>query len=130
MLQEVGEPFGAIGGLERQAGGHGSSDDQELSLDGGCHPTRSPLDRRIEPTHRPFQASHHGERGALPVAVLGERDDLSHPPMMRTASDTTLADGSRQATRTELTGASRSRTVNQDAPPSPDPNTSPDVAPK
>jgi hypothetical protein len=35
-----------------------------------------------------------------------------------------------QATRTEFTGASRSRTVNQDPPASPDPKTSPDVAPK
>jgi hypothetical protein len=34
-----------------------------------------------------LQATHHGELGAPPVPVLRERDDLSHGPMMRDASD-------------------------------------------
>lgn len=135
MLQQVGEPFGSIGRIPRHARRDRSCDEEELALDGGRHPARPPLDHGVEATDRPLQAPHHGEAGAPPIPVLRERDDVSHAPIMGPPSDTTgrsprSGQPLLQATRTEFTGASRSRTGNHDAPASPDPNTSPDVAPK
>ena len=130
MFEKVREPLRPVGGLERQARGHGSCDHEELPLDRGRHPAWPPLDDRIEAPDRPLQALHHGELRIPPIPVLRQQDDLSHGPMMRHTSDTTPEARVCYATRTEFTGARRSRTMNQLAPESPEPNTSPDVAPK
>ena len=133
MLEEVRETLGTI----RRVAGHArrdlARDQQELALDRGRHPPRSPLNNDIQSADRLLQAPHHDEPGVQAVPVLRERDDLSHAAIMNPPSDTPgrFADlGPDQATRTEFTGASRSWTVNHELPASPEPNTSPDVAPK
>ena len=135
MLEEVGEPLCSVGRLERHARGHRSCDQEELPFDGRRHTAGTPPDDRVEPPDRPLETLHHGQirhgqLGAPSIPVLRQQDDLSHGPMMRVASDTTPEGRVRYATRTEFTGARCSLTVNQDAPASPDPNKSPDVAPK
>ena len=88
MLQEICEPLGTI----RRVAGHPrrdrARDQEELALDRGRHPARSPLDHHVEPTDRPLQAPHHHEPGVLAVPILRERDDLSHGAIMNPPSDT------------------------------------------
>jgi hypothetical protein len=135
MLEQVGEPLGSIGRIPWHAGRDRACDEEELAFDGGRHPPGAPLHHGVEAPNRPLEAVHHGKTGTPSIPVLRERDDLSHRPIMRPPSDTPgRSFGSEpwmpQATRTEFTGASRSWAVNHEAPASPEPNTSPDVAPK
>jgi hypothetical protein len=87
MLQEVCQTLGAVGRVQRHARGDGPRDQEELALDRGGHPARSPLDHHIQPTDRALEPPHHNEPRVQPIPVLRERDDLSHGPMMKAASD-------------------------------------------
>ena len=128
MVQEPGEALGARGGLGRRAGRDGPRDHLELTFDRDRQPSGPLADRAIELGDGEIQSFERRERRFAPLAVLPQRDDRAHAAMMRPASDTDREPA--QATRTEFTGASRSCTENQEAPPSPEPNTSPEVAPK
>jgi hypothetical protein len=88
MLEEVREPLGPVGRLERHTGGHSPCDEEQLPLDRGCHAARPPPDDRIEAPDRPLQSRHHGELRIPPIPVLRKQDDLSHEPIMGDTSDT------------------------------------------
>jgi hypothetical protein len=129
VFEEIGEPFGPVGGVSWRSSRHRPRDEGEFALDGGPESPGSALDQRIEAHHRLVETLEgRGERtGAL--SELIEVDHLCHADIMSRGSDTTHG-RSPQATRTLLTGASRSWTENQVAPASAEPNTSPLVAPK
>ena len=129
MFEEIGEPLRPVGRLAWHARRDGPRDDQQLPLDRRGHPSRPPLDHDVEAAHGLLEAPHRHDAREAPVPELLDRDDFScHGDIMRPPSDT-LPEAA-QATRTEFTGASRSCTENHEAPPSPEPKTSPEVAPK
>jgi hypothetical protein len=89
MFEEIREPLGPVGRLERHARGHGSCDEEEIPLDRGRHPSGPPPNDRIEPLDRPIQSLHHGELRIPSIPVFRKQDDLSHEPIMGDTSDTT-----------------------------------------
>ncbi len=135
MLEQIGEPLGPDGGLERTGGADIACDQSELTLDGRCEAPRAVVDQGIEPGDRTVEPLDGLRQWAFAsAAVVVERDDLCHTRTIRPGSDMagTLERRARcdQATRTLVTGASRSRTRNHEPPASAEPNTSPLVAPK
>jgi hypothetical protein len=134
VLQTVREALGAPHGEVRTPGRDLGRDREELGLQPDTQPTTAPTHERLEPPDGLVEAPEGVRKLGLPGPEPLEGDDLTHAATIATPSDTALtseADLVRAyATRTDVTGASRSAAPNQVFPPSPDPNTSPDVAPK
>lgn len=91
MLEEVGQTLRPVRRFARQAGGDGSSDQEELALHRGGHPPRPSLHHGVEPPDGVVEPPEHGRTGMPAIPVLLERDDLGvsdHDLMMTLASDT------------------------------------------
>ncbi len=94
MFQEIGEPFGPVGGVSRRSSRHRPRDEGEFALDGGPKSPGSALEsRRIEAHHRPVEALEgRGERTCA-LAELVEVDHLCHADIMTRGSDTSPTAG-------------------------------------
>ena len=91
VLQEIGEAFGALGGILRRAGGDRPRDMREFALDSGSQAPGAIAHQRIQARDGAFEPLHGGHQGVPAPPVVSEFDHLCHDDIMTSRSDTPSA---------------------------------------